>query len=89
QKNLFDRAKEFRDKNTIFVSDYAGLKKIVENEEGFARCFWAGSREDEAKIKEETKATIRCIPMEQSGEKGRCVLTGKETNVQVIFAKAY
>lgn len=89
QKNLFDRAKEFRDKNTIFVSDYAGLKKIVENEEGFARCFWAGSREDEAKIKEETKATIRCIPMEQSGEKGRCVLTGQETDVQVIFAKAY
>ncbi len=89
QKNLFDRAKKFRDDNTFFVSDYAALRKIVENEEGFARCFWAGSREDEAKIKEETKATIRVIPADQTGEKGKCIVTGKETDVQVIFSKAY
>lgn len=89
QKNLFDRAKKFREDNTFFVSDYEQLKKLMADDAGFARCFWAGSREDEAKIKEETKATIRCIPMEQNGEKGKCVLTGKETDVQVIFSKAY
>ncbi|MBL7995263.1 proline--tRNA ligase [bacterium] len=89
QKNLFDRAKKFRDDNTFFVSDYPQLKKLMEEDGGFAKCFWAGSKEDEAKIKEETKATIRCIPMDQTGEKGKCVLTGKETDVQVIFSKSY
>jgi len=89
QKNLFERARNFRDENTFFVDSYEKLKSIVESESGFAKCFWAGSREDEEKIKNETKATIRCIPLEQSGEKGKCVVTGKETNIQVLFAKAY
>jgi prolyl-tRNA synthetase len=89
QQNLFDRARRFRDDHTIAVKTYEDLRSIMEKEEGFARCFWAGSGSDEDRIKEETKATIRCVPLEQSGEKGRCVLTGKETDVQVIFAKAY
>ncbi len=89
QQNLFDRARRFRDDHTIAVKAYEDLRSIMEKEEGFARCFWAGSGSDEDHIKEETKATIRCVPLEQSGEKGRCILTGKETDVQVIFAKAY
>lgn len=89
QHNLFDRAKKFRDDHTFFVRNYTELRDILDTDKGFARCFWAGSRDDEARIKEETKATIRCIPFEQTGEKGTCVLTGRETGVQVIFAKAY
>lgn len=89
QNNLFDRAKKFRDDHTFIAKNYAELRDILDTDKGFARCFWDGSRDDEARIKEETKATIRCIPFEPSGEKGTCALTGRETGVQVIFAKAY
>jgi prolyl-tRNA synthetase len=89
QKNLFDRAKKFRDENTFSAKDYSELKSMLDADKGFVTCFWAGSKEDEAKIKDETKATIRCIPFSQSGEKGLCVFTGQETDVKVIFAKAY
>ncbi len=89
QTNLFDRAKAFRDQHTMDVSTYDELKDVMEQESGFARCYWAGSDEDEAKIKTETKATIRCIPFEQTGAGGKCIITGKETKTQVIVAKAY
>jgi prolyl-tRNA synthetase len=89
QKNLFDRAKRFQDENTFGAKNYPELKSLLDADKGFIKCFWAGSKEDEARIKEETKGTIRCIPFDQSGEKGLCVLTGAETDVQVIFGKAY
>ncbi|MCB0831840.1 MAG: proline--tRNA ligase [Bacteroidetes bacterium] len=89
QKNLYDRAKLFRDANIFDVENYDRLKELMEKEEGFARCFWAGSSEDEARIKDETKATIRCIPVDQSGTEGVCIFTGKKTTTQVLFAKAY
>lgn len=89
QDQLLERARAFRDEHTHVVSDYAGLVELMEKDGGFARCYWAGSDDDEARIKEETKATIRCIPFEQTGEKGRCIVTGRETDVQVLFGKAY
>ncbi len=89
QKNLFDRSKKFQDENTFTAKNYSELKSLLDADKGFIRCFWAGSKEDEAKIKEETKGTVRCIPFSDRIEKGICVFTGKETDVQVIFGKAY
>ncbi|MBX7152486.1 proline--tRNA ligase [bacterium] len=89
QKNLFDRAKKFRDDHTFKVVSFDELKKHMEDDAGFVQCFWAGSREDETRLKDEMKATVRCIPFDQSGEKGRCIVTGKETDIQVIIGKAY
>jgi len=87
QKNLFYNALKFREENTYNITSYEELKEIMEKG-GFAKAFWAGSSEDEKRIQEETKATIRCVPFNQSG-KGKCIFTGKETSTQVIFARAY
>ncbi len=91
QKNLFERAKKFRDENTVELSDYAKFKEFMEGEgsRGFVRAYWCGARECEAKIKEETKATTRCIPFEQPKTQGRCIYCGKDAKEQAIFAKAY
>ena len=87
QQALFDRALRFREEHTADVTTYDELKQQVER--GFARAYWAGSTDDEARIQDETKATIRCIPADQPGTSGRCVYTGKETSQLVIFARAY
>lgn len=91
QKNLFERAKKFRDENTVELSDYEKFKEFMEGEgsRGFVRAYWCGSGECEAKIKEETKATTRCIPFEQPKKPGRCIYCGKDAKEQAIFAKAY
>jgi len=88
QKNLFKQAKEFRDKNTHDAFDYRQLKKIID-EGGFVRCGWDGSFDTEMKIKEETKATIRCILKNQNLLNLSCVYSGKPAKFKVIFAKAY
>ena len=88
QKNLFKQAKEFRDKNTHDAFDYRQLKKIID-EGGFVRCGWDGSIDTEMKIKEETKATIRCILKNQNPLNLSCVYSGKPAKFKVIFAKAY
>jgi prolyl-tRNA synthetase len=87
QQNLYDRALTFRADHTADVATYDELK--VQVERGFARCYWAGTTEDEQQIQDETKATIRCIPLDQPGSTGKCFYTGKETTQQVIFARAY
>lgn len=87
QQGLYDRALRFRDAHTRDVSSYEELKEAVET--GFARAWWAGTAEDEERIQAETKATIRVIPLEQPGGSGRCVLTGRESTRQVLFARAY
>ncbi|HQF00232.1 MAG TPA: proline--tRNA ligase, partial [Anaerolineae bacterium] len=69
------------------VRTYAELQEAVET--GFARAWWAGDREDEARIKEETRATIRCIPLEQPGGTGTCVYTGREAHEVALFGRAY
>jgi prolyl-tRNA synthetase len=87
QQALYDRALRFRDERTADVSSYSELKEQVER--GFARAYWAGTPADEKRIQEETKATIRCIPLDQPATSGKCILTGQETTQQVIFARAY
>jgi prolyl-tRNA synthetase len=87
QQALYQRALTFREEHTADVATYEELKQQIER--GFARCYWAGTTEDEKRIQEETRATIRCIPLDQPQQPGRCVYTGKETTQQVIFARAY
>ncbi|MBN1827165.1 MAG: proline--tRNA ligase [Candidatus Eisenbacteria bacterium] len=88
QKALFDRALKFREEHTHIVDDYEDLKRIVE-EGGFALAHWDGTRETEALVKEETKATIRCIPFDGEKEPGACVRSGKPSAQRVIWARAY
>jgi len=87
QGSLLARAAEFRDANTREVDDYVSLQEAVD--EGFARAWWCGSIACEDKIKEDTKATTRCIPFDQPGGKGRCVVCGEEATEMAIFARAY
>jgi prolyl-tRNA synthetase len=87
QAVLYQRALAFRTERTADVANYDELKQQVER--GFARAYWAGTTEDEKRIQDETRATIRCIPLDQPGTSGSCCYTGKETTQQVIFARAY
>jgi prolyl-tRNA synthetase len=87
QQNLFNRALRFRDERTYNVSSYDELREAVER--GFARCYWAGSNEDEQKVQDELKATVRVIPFDQPDTAGTCIVTGKETTQQLIFARSY
>ena len=88
QNNLFTQAKKFRDVNTHSVSTYDEFCSQMKMG-GFVRCGWDGSFKTELKIKEETKATIRCIPFDEKPEGLRCVVSGKPAKHEVIFAKAY
>jgi prolyl-tRNA synthetase len=98
QNNLFERAKQFRDDNITKVDNFDDFKEAVSgngNAEieswggGFVSAHWDGTTETELKIKELTKATIRCIPLDNEKEEGQCVLTGKPSGQRVLFAKAY
>ncbi|MDC0881327.1 proline--tRNA ligase [Candidatus Marinimicrobia bacterium] len=88
QNNLFNQAKEFRNENTHKVKTYGEFKNIINNG-GFVRCGWDGDSETELKIKEETKATIRCIPFNEDPKGLKCVYSGKKAKHEVIYAKAY
>ncbi len=87
QQTLLDRATTFRDDNIHEVVDYDGLKTAVKT--GFARAWWAGDNADETRVKEECKATIRCIPFDQPDGEGVCFLTGKRATKQALFGRAY
>jgi len=89
QDNMFKKALTFREENTHSVGSYDDFKEVLESKGGFIRAHWAGSREDEERIKDETKATIRCLPLDAPEGKGRCFFTGDETERVAIFAKAY
>jgi prolyl-tRNA synthetase len=86
--NLFERAKKFLEENITEVDNYEDFKNTINQKGGFVYAYWDGTAETEEKIKKETKATIRCIPY-SSSSKGKCVLTGKESNQKVYFAKSY
>lgn len=88
QTNLFERAKAFRAANTKKVDTYEEFKSQIDGG-GFFLAHWDGTKETEAKIKEETQATIRCIALDQEPEQGVCMVTGKPSAGRVIFAKAY
>ncbi len=88
QNDMLENRKAFREENTKDISNYDELKAATVNG-GFAKAYWDGSREDEERIQNECKATIRNIPFVQPDEEGVCFYTGRKTRQQVIFAKAY
>ena len=87
QASLLQKATAFRDEHIHNAQTYDELKECVQN--GWAYSYWCEGKECEAKIKEDTKATTRCIPFNQNHEKGKCVVCGKETSTKAYFAKAY
>jgi len=89
QQSLLAEATNFREANIRPVADYAQFKSVLKDQGGFLRVYWAGSREDEDRIQEETKATLRCLPMDCPDDEGECFYTGKRTNRIAIFARAY
>jgi len=89
QTEMFERAKQRRDDHITPVDDYATFKTLLEEKGGFLSAHWDGTAETEEKIKKETKATIRCIPLDQPLEKGSCIYSGKPSTQRVLFAKAY
>lgn len=90
QQNLFDRAVQFREEHTTSVDNFDDFKSVIDQDiPGFISAHWDGTAETEQKIKELTKATIRCIPNDAPEEKGQCVFSGKPSKKRVLFAKAY
>ena len=89
QANLVNRARSYRDAHITEVNSWDEFKDVLENKGGFVSAHWDGSSETETKIKEMTKATIRCIPLDAKDEAGSCVLTGNPSQRRVLFAKAY
>lgn len=89
QKNLYDRALAFRENNTFRVDTWDEFRQVLDDKGGFILAHWDGTPETEEKIKEETKATIRVIPLDAAREEGQCVYTGKPSVRRVIFARAY
>jgi len=89
QANIYNRALKFRDENTFRVNTWEEFREVVEVKGGFAYAHWDGTSETEARIKEETKATIRCIPLDNPMEEGKCILTGNPSKERVLFALAY
>lgn len=89
QDEMLESAIQFRDSHTFDVETYDEFKKLLPTQPGFYRVWWDGSSEDETKIQEETKATVRCLPLEQRPGSGTCFLTGRETSTTAIIARAY
>jgi prolyl-tRNA synthetase len=89
QSNIYNRAKAFRDERITRVDDWAEFENILDNKGGFISAHWDGTAETESAIKEKTKATIRCIPLDNPGEEGKCVFSGKASTQRVLFARAY
>jgi prolyl-tRNA synthetase len=89
QDNLLNRAKQYREDHYSKVDTYDDFKKALDEKGGFVSAHWDGTMETELKIKEETKASIRCIPVDNPQEDGVCIYSGKKSTQRVIFAKAY
>lgn len=89
QETLLLKAQQFRDDNTHHAKDWEDFKELMSKDSGFVYAHWDGTAETEQKIKEETKATIRCIPLNNTKEEGECIYSKKPSTQKVIFAKAY
>ena len=89
QQNLYDKALDFRENNCHYVNTWDEFKEKIEGKGGFLFAHWDGTAETEQKIKEETKATIRIIPLNNPQENGHCVYSGKPSTQRVVFARAY
>ena len=89
QKDLYSKAFNYRENHITEVNSFDEFKEILESKGGFIAAHWDGTSETELKIKEKTKATIRCIPLDVTVEEGKCILTGNPSTKRVLFAKAY
>lgn len=89
QQNMFDKAAAFRTSKTTNADSWDEFVKLLDEKGGFIAAHWDGSSETEELIKEKTKATIRCIPLNNKKEEGKCILTGKPSSHRVLFARAY
>ncbi len=89
QKNIYQKAFLYRENHVTEVNSYDEFKKVLENKGGFISAHWDGTTATEERIKTETKATIRCIPIDVKAETGSCIITGKPSFRRVLFAKAY
>ena len=89
QNSIFEKALNFRHDKTTKADSFEEFKQILDEKGGFVSAHWDGSPETEEKIKELTKATIRCIPLDAEKEEGKCILTGKPSAQRVLFARAY
>jgi prolyl-tRNA synthetase len=89
QQNIYNKALKFRNENTREANSYDEFKQLLDSKAGFISAHWDGSPETEKQIKEETKATIRCIPLNNKLENGTCIVTGKPSIQRVLFARAY
>ncbi len=89
QQNIYNKALKFRDENTREANSYEEFKELLDTKAGFISAHWDGTSETEKRIKDETKATIRCIPLNNKPEDGKCIVTGKPSTQRVLFARAY
>jgi prolyl-tRNA synthetase len=89
QKNIYFKASEFRKTNTFYADKWDDFVNLLDNQGGFIMAHWDGTSETEEKIKEETKATIRCIPFDSPDEDGKCIYSGKPSKRRVLFARSY
>lgn len=89
QKNIYSKALDFRNKNTHYPDTWDEFLRLLDDKGGFLMAHWDGTKETEEKIKEETKATIRCIPFDAPSENGKCIYTGKPSSKRVLFARSY
>jgi prolyl-tRNA synthetase len=89
QQNIYNKALQFKKDSTYSVDTYEEFKEILSKKGGFVLAHWDGSSETEEKIKQETKATIRCIPLDAKEEVGQCIYSGKPSTKRVLFAVAY
>lgn len=89
QENIYNKAHQFRSEHTSEANSYDEFKELLDGKTGFVSAHWDGTAETEKQIKEETKATIRCIPLNNKQEEGVCILTGKPSTQRVLFARAY
>jgi len=89
QENIYKKAHAFRESMITRVDTYDAFKQVLDEKTGFVLAHWDGSPETEAAIKEETKATIRCIPLDAPEEAGKCIYSGKPSSRRVLFARAY
>jgi len=89
QENIYQKALKFRSEKMAKVDSYDEFKKTLDEKGGFVEAHWDGTPETEAAIKEETKATIRCIPLDAKEEEGKCIYSGKPSSRRVLFARAY
>ena len=89
QSQIYQKALNFRKENTFYIDRWEDFIRVLDDTGGFIMAHWDGTAETEEKIKEETKATIRCIPLDSPEEEGKCILTGKPSGRRVLFARSY